>query len=92
VQLFILQFKVCVCFQKLVIFLIYIITKIYLYKVLLYNNLYMSYSLTKIKKNNYRYNRSSSVEYDLLCKKISSRYNNKVCSLFGCLSIILSYI
>ena len=36
----------------------------------------MSYSLTKINKNNYRYNRSSSFEYDLLCKKISSRYNN----------------
>jgi cystathionine beta-lyase/cystathionine gamma-synthase len=36
----------------------------------------MSYSLTKTSNNNYRYNRSSSNEYDLLCHKISSRYSN----------------
>ena len=39
----------------------------------------MSLSLTKIEKNEYQYNRSSSIEYDKLCACISSKYGNKKC-------------
>ena len=39
----------------------------------------MSLSLTKIDKNEYKYNRSSSIEYDKLCSIISSKYGNNKC-------------
>ena len=39
----------------------------------------MSLSLTKIEKNEYLYNRSSSIEYDKLCAIISSKYDNNKC-------------
>ena len=39
----------------------------------------MSLSLTKIDKNEYKYNRSSSIEYDKLCLNISSKYGNNKC-------------
>ena len=39
----------------------------------------MSLSLTKIEKNEYLYNRSSSIEYDKLCAIISSKYKNNKC-------------
>jgi cystathionine beta-lyase/cystathionine gamma-synthase len=54
----------------------------------------MSYSLTKIDNNNYRYNRSSSLEYDKLCKKIKSKYNdlgNSIITSSGMSSINLAF-
>ena len=39
----------------------------------------MSSSLTKIKNNQYKYNRSSSLEYDKLSSLISLKYGNPHC-------------
>ena len=39
----------------------------------------MSQSLTKIEKNKYKYNRSSSIQYDNLCSILSSKYQNNKC-------------
>ena len=36
-------------------------------------------SLTQINKNEYKYNRSSSTEYDELCSNISLKYDNNEC-------------
>ena len=45
----------------------------------IYVKVQMSLSLTKIEKNEYQYNRSSSIEYNKLCSFISSKYGNNKC-------------
>ena len=54
----------------------------------------MSTSLTKISNNQYRYNRSSSFEYDQLCKILSEQHglkNKCIVTMSGIAAIHLAF-